>query len=74
MARATLSFLLPDEAEEFSAALQGGRARTVLWSFDQYLRNRVKYEQLEPAVHDALKHARAELHSMLAEHRVTLDE
>jgi hypothetical protein len=25
-------------------------------------------------VHDALEHARAELHSMLAEHRVTLDE
>jgi hypothetical protein len=54
--------------------VQGSRARLVLWSFDQYLRNRVKYEQLEPAVHDALEHARAELHSMLAEHRVTLDE
>ncbi len=74
MARATLSFVLPDEAEEFSAALQGGRARLALWSFDQYLRNRVKHEELEPAVHDALEHARAELHSMLAEHRVTLDE
>ena len=66
--------MLPDEAEEFSAAMQGGRARLALWSFDQYLRNRLKYEQLEPAVHDALEHARAELHSMLAEHRVTLDE
>jgi hypothetical protein len=34
----------------------------------------MKYEQLVPEVHDALEHARAELHSMLAEHRVTLDE
>ena len=66
--------MLPDEAEEFSAALQGGRARLVLWSFDQYLRNRVKHEQLEPAAHDAIEHARAELHSMLAEHRISLDD
>jgi hypothetical protein len=74
LAKATLSFLLPDEAEEFSAALQGGRARLVLWLFDQYLRNRVKHEELEPAVHDAIEQARAELHSMLAENRVSLDE
>ena len=65
--------MLPEEAEEFSAAMQGSRARLVLWSFDQYLRNRVKHEELEPAVHDALEQARAELHSMLAEHSVSLD-
>jgi len=74
LARATLTFHIPEEADEFRCALHGGTYKSALWSFDQYLRNRVKHEQLEPAVYDALQHARTELHSMLSEHGVTLDE
>jgi hypothetical protein len=55
-------------------AVNGSKYQCVLWSLDQHLRNRIKHEDLQPAVHDALQHARAELHSMLSEHGVTLDE
>ena len=54
--------------------MQGQAARLALWSFDQYLRNRLKYEDLPDGVHDALQAARDELRGMLEEHHVSLDE
>ena len=74
MGKAILSFTLPDEESEFRSAVNGSKYQCVLWSLDQHLRNRIKHEDLQPAVYDALQHARAELHSMLSEHGVTLDE
>lgn len=74
MARATLTYTLPDEAGDFHAALQGADARLVLWSFDQYLRNRTKYEELPSEARKALRAAREELHSLLTEHGISLDD
>lgn len=74
MARAILIYRLPEEEGDFRAALQGRDAKLALWSFDQYLRNRLKYEDLPDGVHDALQAARDELRSMLGEHHVSLDE
>lgn len=74
VARATLTFYLPDEADEFRSALHGGQFKSVLWSLDQHLRNRIKHEELSGAVHDALQQTRDELHAMLREHGCSLDE
>lgn len=74
MPRATLTFTLPDEQSEFQNAVNGQAFKVVLFSFDQYLRNRVKYEPLPDAVYAALQSARSELHAMLSEHGVSLDD
>lgn len=74
MARAQLTYTLPDEVADFHAAIQGADARLVLWSFDQYLRNRTKYEELPSEAHKALRAAREELHSLLTEHGISLDD
>lgn len=74
MAKATLSFTLPDEESEFRSAINGFKFSLILWSLDQHLRNRIKHEDLPAAVHDALQHTRDELYAMLSEHGVTLDE
>ena len=74
MARAQLTYTLPDEAADFHAAMQGADARLVLWSFDQYLRNRTKYEELPGAARKALQAAREELHSLLTEHGISLED
>jgi hypothetical protein len=36
-----------------------------IWDHDQYLRKRLKYEELPADVHEALKLARADLHEEL---------
>lgn len=76
MGKATLEYTLPDEESEFRAALQGMSAKLVLWSFDTYLRNRLKYcdDSMTQETHDALQAARDELRSMCEEHHVSLDE
>lgn len=74
MARATLSFRLPDEESEFTAAVQGRDAKLCLWQFAMYLRNRVKHGELSPEVRQALQAAREELQSMMNEHGVSLDD
>lgn len=43
MARATLTFTLPDEEPEHRAALQGREAKRVLWEIDQRLRGLLKH-------------------------------
>lgn len=74
MARATLSYTLPEEEVDFRAAMQGRDAQLTLGSFDMYLRNRIKYGDLPDAVHEALQAARDELRGMCEEHRVSLDD
>lgn len=74
MARATLSYTLPEEEGDFRAAMQGRDAQLVLSSFDMYLRNRIKHGDLPDAVHEALQAARDELRGMCEEHRVSLDD
>lgn len=58
---ATLSFNLPEEQEEFKIATQAQDASIALYKFDQYLRARLKYEELSDEVHAALEHARERL-------------
>lgn len=74
MARAVLVYRLPEEESDFRAAVHGRDAKLVLWSFDMYLRNRLKHGELPMDVHEALQQARDELRSMLAEHGVSLDD
>lgn len=57
--RATLSFTLPDDADEFDAAVQGRDAAAALWSIDKHCRAVVKqgdsseYERL--LAHEIIK-------------------
>ena len=74
MARAVLVYRLPEEESDFRSAMQGRDAKLVLWSFEMYLRNRLKYEPLSKTVYAELQAARDELRSMLEEHSVSLDD
>ena len=43
MPHAILRYRLPDEQHEFDAAMQGQRARGILWDIDQHCRKLLKY-------------------------------
>jgi hypothetical protein len=44
--KATLSFKLPEEQEEFSIAQKGGHYLYVIEELDSHLRSKLKYEEL----------------------------
>ena len=47
MSKATLSFNIPEEREEFEAAVHGGEYKDVIYQIDMRLRNMEKYEDKE---------------------------
>jgi hypothetical protein len=72
--KATLEFKLPEENHEFSNATQGAKMRSVLWELDQWLRAKLKYEELSDEQYDAFKQTRDELRRLLIEENIDLDQ
>lgn len=73
MPKATLSFKLPEEHTEFTAATQAGEMRAALWAIDEYLRQQVKYCDHPPAVAEVYRAVRAMLHEELTARNVVLE-
>jgi len=70
---ATLTFTLPEEAEELDLARKGVDWRIVVEDMDGYLRGRMKYEDgLHEEADKALDAARQKLHEFLAERGLSL--
>lgn len=72
MSRAILVFRLPQEEGEFESAQKGGRYLSMLADMDNYLRARLKYEELPEPVHAALQDARDKLHECLRDYEVEI--
>ncbi len=53
-----LSFNLPEEEEEFRAAINGQKLRSITYDFDQWLRNQIKYEDLTDEEYQTLQKCR----------------
>ncbi len=43
--KATLEFNLPEDKEEFDAASKGMDWALLVWDINQFIRNKIKYEQ-----------------------------
>jgi uncharacterized protein (DUF1800 family) len=69
---ATLTFTLPEEQEEFYLAAKGADWRIVLEDMDNYLRGRLKHEDLPEDVAAALDAAREHLYALVAERGLSL--
>jgi hypothetical protein len=57
--QATLSFTLPQEYAEHEAAVYGQEYKSVVRDIDQYLRDQIKYANLEGSALEELEKARA---------------
>jgi len=69
---ATLTFALPEEQEEFYLAAKGSDWHIVVEDLDNYLRGRLKHEDLSEDADKALDAARQRLHEFLAERGLSL--
>lgn len=75
MAKAILEFNLPEDNQEFQLATKGIKFWDVLWNFDQYLREKTKYQSdnMSQETYDALQDSREKLRELMAENLVSLD-
>jgi hypothetical protein len=69
---ATLTFTLPEEQEEFYLAAKGADWRLVLEDMDNYLRGRLKHEDVSEDVAVALDAARERLYTLVADRGLSL--
>lgn len=76
MPKATLTYNLPEEHDEFDLASNAGKYYSVLWDLDQYLRNFVKYpsDREDPILTDTMAKVRAELWRLMNEHNLDLNK
>jgi hypothetical protein len=70
---AILKFNLPEEEPEFKEALNGGMFKYVLWRLDQYLRGKLKYEELTECEDKCYSDIRQELHKMLQANNLDIE-
>lgn len=64
MSKGILEFDLYEDREAFEVAQNGSAYLGILQEFDNYLRGRLKYEDLPEAVDKALQDARDKLHEI----------
>jgi hypothetical protein len=59
-----LSFNLPEEEEEFRAAINGQKLRWITYHFDEWLRNQIKYEDLSDEQYETYQKCRDRFREM----------
>lgn len=72
--KAILKFDLPEENHEFLNAIQGANMRYVLSNFDEWLRRKVKYEDLNDEQFKVYQGCRDHLRTLLYEENIDLDQ
>jgi hypothetical protein len=72
--KATITFTLPEENHEYRNAIEGEKMRVILWDVDQFLRAKMKYEELSDGQYDAFKETREHLKRLLIEENIDLEK
>jgi hypothetical protein len=71
--KAKLIFNLPEENHEWKNAIDGSSMRSTLWEYDQWLRAKVKYEDLTDEQHQVYQGCRDHLRTLLYENNIDID-
>jgi hypothetical protein len=72
--KAILEFNLPEESYEYNAAREGTKYRGVLWELEQWMRAKLKFEDLSDGAYDAIKETREQLQALLQDENIDIYE
>jgi hypothetical protein len=74
MAKATITFNLPDEQQEFMDAVHASDYKAVIWDLDQKLRSKIRHdESIDNQTELAYQSVRDMLNGLLEEYKVSLE-
>lgn len=71
--KAKLKFKLPKENHEWYNAINGSSMRSTLWEYDQWLRSKIKYEDLTDEQYQVYQGCRDKLRELLYENDINLE-
>jgi hypothetical protein len=72
--KAVLEFDLPEDQDDFQAAINGHNYKSAIWEFDQLLRSEMKYKELSDETYKAYKYCREELRKILEEDNLFIEQ
>ena len=72
--KAILEFDLPEENDDFQAAINGHNYKSAIWDFDQLLSSEIKYKELSDDTYQAYKWCRDELRKILLQDNLFIDQ
>ena len=74
--QATLEFNLDDPEDDmaYTRCVKAKDMALTLWDIDQYLRDQIKYGQIDESTHKALSTTRDVLNQVMSNRNVDLDE
>lgn len=70
--KAMFKFNLPEENEEYKQYMQAPNMHLALWEFSQFLRSKLKYEELTDEEHRIYEEIRQKFYECLEEESVDL--
>jgi len=70
--KAILDFSIPEDQDDFDTAVNGWKYRSVLCEIDNFLRSKLKYEELLPGEGGAYDKTRTELWDLINEHKIDI--
>ena len=73
MSKAQLVFNLPEEDSEFRLAINANKWYCSMWDLDQFLRSKLKYEELSEEEYQIYDAIRSKLFECLDDHSISFD-
>lgn len=68
-----LEFNLPEEHVDFETAVKFSSYRSFVWEFDQWMRSKIKYEDLDREQYEAFDLCRKNFWSIAQENNITIE-
>ena len=72
MPKVTLSYTLPEEREEYAITMAAGDYYAVLFDLDNFLRSKLKYEELTESDEAVYRDVRRKLNDLISEYNVEI--
>jgi len=71
--KAKLIFNLPEESHEWENAIRVASMHSTLWEYDQWLRSKIKYEDLTDEQYQVYQGCRDHLRTLMYENDINLE-
>ena len=71
--KAKLIFNLPEDSHEWENAIKGASMHSALWEYDQWLRGKIKYDDLTDEQYQVYQGCRDKLRTVMYENDINIE-
>jgi hypothetical protein len=73
MAKVTIEFNSIEEQHELELCINASKWYSIVWDYSEYLRTKIKYDELSDDAYKAIEQAREKLHELLNDEGLKID-